>query len=194
MIVENTYRTQVVDHAYIETESGVGMIDRQGNLVIWSANQCPSATEARSPRSSACGKTGPGYPGRDRRRLRRQGRRDRGGPHRAYGEGHGEARPARSGPGRVLYVPDQTTRHRDVDPLGGDKEGKFCAMEGKSSATPAPMRGSGHSSSRSAASISAAPTSSPTSRWTPAPSTPTTSWGAPCGASASPSRRWPTKP
>jgi CO/xanthine dehydrogenase Mo-binding subunit len=41
VIVENTYQTQVVDHAYIETESGVGLLDRQGNLVIWSANQCP---------------------------------------------------------------------------------------------------------------------------------------------------------
>lgn len=41
VIVENTYRTHVQDHAYMETESGVGMIDSQGNLVIWSANQCP---------------------------------------------------------------------------------------------------------------------------------------------------------
>lgn len=41
VVVENTYRTHVVDHAYIETESGVGMLDRQGNLVIWSSNQCP---------------------------------------------------------------------------------------------------------------------------------------------------------
>lgn len=41
VIVENTYRTHVVDHAYIETESGVGMIDPQGNIVIYSANQCP---------------------------------------------------------------------------------------------------------------------------------------------------------
>jgi nicotinate dehydrogenase large molybdopterin subunit len=41
VIVENTYRTHVVDHAYLETESGVGMMDRQGNLVIWSANQGP---------------------------------------------------------------------------------------------------------------------------------------------------------
>ena len=41
VIVENTYRTHVVDHAYIETESGIGMMDKQGNLVIWSANQCP---------------------------------------------------------------------------------------------------------------------------------------------------------
>ncbi|RPJ41853.1 MAG: xanthine dehydrogenase family protein molybdopterin-binding subunit, partial [Deltaproteobacteria bacterium] len=38
-IVENTYKTQVVDHAYLETESGIGMMDRQDNLVIWSANQ-----------------------------------------------------------------------------------------------------------------------------------------------------------
>jgi CO/xanthine dehydrogenase Mo-binding subunit len=41
VVVENTYLTHVVDHAYIETESGIGMIDSQGNLVIWSANQCP---------------------------------------------------------------------------------------------------------------------------------------------------------
>ncbi len=41
VIVENTYRTHVQDHAYMETESGAGMIDSQGNLVIWSANQCP---------------------------------------------------------------------------------------------------------------------------------------------------------
>lgn len=41
VVVENTYRTQVVDHAYIETESGIGTIDSQGNLVIYSANQCP---------------------------------------------------------------------------------------------------------------------------------------------------------
>ncbi|MEE9403048.1 MAG: xanthine dehydrogenase family protein, partial [Desulfobacteria bacterium] len=41
VIVENTYRTHVVDHAYIETESGVGMMDPQGDIVIYSANQCP---------------------------------------------------------------------------------------------------------------------------------------------------------
>ena len=39
--VENTYRTHTVDHAYMETESGVGRIDEHGNIVIWSANQCP---------------------------------------------------------------------------------------------------------------------------------------------------------
>ena len=41
VIVENSYRTHVQDHAYIETESGVGTIDQAGNLVIWSANQYP---------------------------------------------------------------------------------------------------------------------------------------------------------
>jgi len=41
VIIENTYKTHVVDHAYIETESGIGMLDPQGNMVIWSANQCP---------------------------------------------------------------------------------------------------------------------------------------------------------
>jgi nicotinate dehydrogenase large molybdopterin subunit len=41
VVVENTYKTHVVDHAYMETESGVGLMDPQGNLIIWSANQCP---------------------------------------------------------------------------------------------------------------------------------------------------------
>jgi CO/xanthine dehydrogenase Mo-binding subunit len=41
VVVENTYKTHVVDHAYIETESGIGMMDKQDNLIIWSANQCP---------------------------------------------------------------------------------------------------------------------------------------------------------
>ncbi len=41
VIVENTYRTHMVDHAYMETESGVGRIDSQGNIVIYSATQCP---------------------------------------------------------------------------------------------------------------------------------------------------------
>ena len=41
VIVENSYRTHVVDHAYMETEAGVGRIDERGNLVIHSANQCP---------------------------------------------------------------------------------------------------------------------------------------------------------
>jgi nicotinate dehydrogenase large molybdopterin subunit len=40
-VVENTYRTHVVEHAYMETESGVGMLDPHGNLVIWSSTQYP---------------------------------------------------------------------------------------------------------------------------------------------------------
>lgn len=41
VIVEDTYRTHVQDHAYLETEAGVGKLDERGNLVVWSANQCP---------------------------------------------------------------------------------------------------------------------------------------------------------
>ena len=41
VIVKNTFRTHVQEHAYIETESGVGLCDPQANIVIWSANQCP---------------------------------------------------------------------------------------------------------------------------------------------------------
>ncbi|MEW6265103.1 MAG: molybdopterin cofactor-binding domain-containing protein [Thermodesulfobacteriota bacterium] len=41
VIVENTYKTQVTDHAYLETEAGVGWIDPHGDLVIWSSCQYP---------------------------------------------------------------------------------------------------------------------------------------------------------
>lgn len=41
VIVEDTYKTHVQDHAYLETEAGVGTLDEHGNLVVWSANQCP---------------------------------------------------------------------------------------------------------------------------------------------------------
>jgi nicotinate dehydrogenase large molybdopterin subunit len=41
VVVENTFRTQSVDHAYVETESGTGTVDPQGNIVIWSATQSP---------------------------------------------------------------------------------------------------------------------------------------------------------
>ena len=41
VIVEETYKTHVQDHAYLETEAGVGKLDEHGNLVVWSANQCP---------------------------------------------------------------------------------------------------------------------------------------------------------
>ncbi|MEW6265121.1 MAG: molybdopterin cofactor-binding domain-containing protein [Thermodesulfobacteriota bacterium] len=41
VVVENTFQTHVVDHAYLETESGVGYLDPSGQLVIVSANQCP---------------------------------------------------------------------------------------------------------------------------------------------------------
>lgn len=41
VIIENRYQTHMVDHAYMEAESGVGRFDSQGNIVIYSANQCP---------------------------------------------------------------------------------------------------------------------------------------------------------
>jgi CO/xanthine dehydrogenase Mo-binding subunit len=41
VIVEETYKTQTVDHVYMETESGVAHIDETGMVVIQSANQCP---------------------------------------------------------------------------------------------------------------------------------------------------------
>ena len=41
VIVEETFRTQTVDHAYMETEAGVAHFDNGGMLIIQSGNQCP---------------------------------------------------------------------------------------------------------------------------------------------------------
>lgn len=44
IIVENTYKTQRVYHAYLETEAGIGDIDSSGNITIWSGTQYPIRT------------------------------------------------------------------------------------------------------------------------------------------------------
>ncbi len=44
VIVENTYNTHRVYHAYLETEAGIGELDEAGNLTIWSGNQYPIRT------------------------------------------------------------------------------------------------------------------------------------------------------
>jgi CO/xanthine dehydrogenase Mo-binding subunit len=44
VIVENTYKTHRVYHAYLETEAGIADMDSQGNLTLWSGTQYPIRT------------------------------------------------------------------------------------------------------------------------------------------------------
>lgn len=44
VVVENTYKTHRVYHAYLETEAGLGEFDREGNLSLWSGTQYPIRT------------------------------------------------------------------------------------------------------------------------------------------------------
>jgi CO/xanthine dehydrogenase Mo-binding subunit len=114
-----------VDHAYIETESGVGMMDN-GQLVIWSANQCHF---------------------RDRRQRGFYGKTNSG--HRATTGGTGgkddvtveihigllakaARRPVRLVLDREESFLSQTKRHSIEiwTRWGATKDGKLCAMEG----------------------------------------------------------------
>ena len=39
IVVENTYKTQMMDHAFLETEAGLAYVDRDGILVVQSCGQ-----------------------------------------------------------------------------------------------------------------------------------------------------------
>lgn len=39
VVVENTFRTQCVEHAYLEPECSVAAVDHQGNLTVWTSTQ-----------------------------------------------------------------------------------------------------------------------------------------------------------
>jgi CO/xanthine dehydrogenase Mo-binding subunit len=132
VIVENTYRTHVQDHAYIETESGVGRLDERGNLVIWSANQCPfrdrrqvavvlSMPENRVRVIQAV--TGGAFGGKDDVTVEIH----IGLMVRATG------RPVRLVLDREESLLSQTKRHAIEmwTRWGATREGKLCAMEGK---------------------------------------------------------------
>ncbi|MBM4069647.1 MAG: xanthine dehydrogenase family protein [Planctomycetes bacterium] len=41
VIVENTYRTQWAEHAFLETEGGVGLVDADGGVTVYSSCQAP---------------------------------------------------------------------------------------------------------------------------------------------------------
>ena len=41
VVIENTYRTQWAEHAFLETEGGVGVIDEDGGITVYSSCQAP---------------------------------------------------------------------------------------------------------------------------------------------------------
>jgi CO/xanthine dehydrogenase Mo-binding subunit len=132
VIVENTYRTHVQDHAYIETESGVGTLDTDGNLVVWSANQCPF----RDRRQVAVVL---GWPENRIRVIRATTGGAFGGKDDITVEVHiglmvqATGRPVRLVLDREESLLSQTKRHAIEiwTRWGAKKDGKLCAMEGK---------------------------------------------------------------
>ena len=41
IVIENTYRTQWAEHAYLEVEGGVGLVDHDGGITVYSSCQAP---------------------------------------------------------------------------------------------------------------------------------------------------------
>jgi CO/xanthine dehydrogenase Mo-binding subunit len=41
VVIENTYRTQWAEHAFLETEGGVGLVDDDGGITVYSSCQAP---------------------------------------------------------------------------------------------------------------------------------------------------------
>ena len=51
VIVENTYRTQWAEHAFLETEGGVARVDDEGLVTVWSSCQAPHRDRMQIARS-----------------------------------------------------------------------------------------------------------------------------------------------
>ena len=132
VIIENTYKTHVVDHAYMETESGIGIMDPQGNIVIHSANQCPF----RDRRQTAAVL---GLPENRVRVIRAVTGGAFGGKDDVTVEIHigmlvqATGRPVRLVLDREESFLSQTKRHAIEmwTRWGATRDGKLCAMEGR---------------------------------------------------------------
>ena len=93
VIVEDTYRTQQMDHMAMEPEAGLAYLDPSGVLNIVTPTQYPFRDRrqiARGPGPEH--EQGAGGPGAHRRRLRAQGRHHGGDPRGHAGPGHQAAR------------------------------------------------------------------------------------------------------
>ncbi len=132
VIVENTYKTHVVDHVYLETESGVGKLDEHGNLVIW--NSCQYPFRDRRQVASVLG-----IPQNKVRIIRATTGGAFGGKEDVNVEihigllVHATRRPVRMVWDREESMSYSTKRHAFEiwTRWGATSEGKLCAMEGK---------------------------------------------------------------
>ncbi len=53
VVIENTYRTQWAEHAFLETEGGVGLIDDDGGVTVYSSCQAPHRDRMQIARALA---------------------------------------------------------------------------------------------------------------------------------------------
>ncbi len=96
-----TFRTQMIEHAFLETEAAVALPE-EGGVRLYSQGQ--GVYEDRRQVASLLGLArgkGTGYPGGQRRRLRRQGGHHRPGPRRPVRPAAAETGARAPGPARV---------------------------------------------------------------------------------------------
>jgi CO/xanthine dehydrogenase Mo-binding subunit len=53
VVIENTYRTQWAEHAFLETEGGVGLVDEDGGIIVYSSCQAPHRDRMQIARALA---------------------------------------------------------------------------------------------------------------------------------------------
>ena len=53
VVIENTYRTQWAEHAFLETEGGVGLVDDDGGITVYSSCQAPHRDRMQIARALA---------------------------------------------------------------------------------------------------------------------------------------------
>ncbi len=51
VVIENTYQTQWIEHAYLETEGALAYIDEDGTIVVYASNQAPNRDRMQIARS-----------------------------------------------------------------------------------------------------------------------------------------------
>ncbi len=51
VIIENTYQSQLIEHAYLEPEGALSLIDPEGNMVVYASNQAPNRDRMQIARS-----------------------------------------------------------------------------------------------------------------------------------------------
>ena len=53
VVIKNTYRTQWAEHAFLETEGGVGLVDDEGGITVYSSCQAPHRDRMQIARALA---------------------------------------------------------------------------------------------------------------------------------------------